>query len=154
MVKLFVVLLFSMIASGACTEKIQSEEKIFMGDYTIRLNREKCLVTYSRKGKSNSGHMKLALAAPCFFMKEYNTDRIRSEYFSDNNTTVVIIAGTPVKNDPAFPISSKRDDCGSQIQAAVIKGNGKLELSKIQQGSVYCPGLGAPEPSYWLFGHE
>ncbi|MCP4719878.1 MAG: hypothetical protein GY860_10520 [Desulfobacteraceae bacterium] len=87
-------------------------------------------------------------------MKEYNTDRVRSEYFPDNNTTVVIIAGTPVKNDPAFPISSKRNDCGSQMQAAVIKGNGKFELSKIKQGSVYCPGLGAPEPSYWLFGHE
>ncbi len=154
MMKLITVFLLSMIASAACVEKIQSEEKVFIGDYTISLDREKCLATYSQKGKSNSGHMKLALAAPCFFMKEYNTGRVRSEYFSDNNTTVIIITGTPVKNDPAFPISSKRDDCGSQMQAVVLKGNGKLELSKIQQGSIYCSGLGAPEPSYWLFGHE
>lgn len=122
-------------------------EKFILRDKIIFLDTQKCILILDKK------YFKLDLKKNCFFLKEYNSTKVRSEYYNDIKSYVLIIVGNSVKNSDEFPITKTRHDCGKKIQGITFSDKGSINLKKVWDVRLECPEHGMDEKIFWMFGH-
>jgi hypothetical protein len=132
------------ISTSACA----ASEKVLVNNSQIILNVKTCTVNF------NENESKLLLENDCYFVRNSNSNSIRAEYYSDIKSHVLLIVGSTVKNDPSFPITETRNDCGSQLQGLIISDIETMRLSKVMPSSITCAGIGVDEKDYWIIGHQ
>ena len=138
----FVVMLFlSGCASTSLLEKVEIE------GFEISLDKQKCLLAVDNKS------LKIQMTSMCHFVKNSNTSTIRVKYYDDIDSHVLLIVGTSSPKNPEYPLTIKRNDCGSQLQALIIKKTGSSLSSKILSNTLTCAGIGVDEKDFYILSH-
>ncbi len=128
----------------ACT----ANETVRVNSLDISLSSKSCSLSI------NSKITYLDINNTCYFVKKSDSGDIRVEYYDDIKSYVVVIVGNLVRNNPDFPLTSIRKDCGSELQAIIISRAGSLKISAISSGAITCAGIGIDEKEYWLLAHQ
>ncbi len=142
-IKLKLSMFLVMLSTSACANNAE----ITVNNNAITLNSEKCSI------KINNEESNLMLKSNCFFIKKSNSKEIRVEYYEDILSYVLLVVGTSVKNNPDFPLTQSRKDCGSQLQAIKISNTGVITMSKIMSDTITCAGIGVDEKEFWILAH-
>ncbi len=122
------------------------EEGVIAGK-KLSLDSEKCMLTI------DNITFNLEMKPRCYFVKQsypVRSEKVGFKYYDDIDTYVILIVGTSAAKDPEYPLTLKRDDCGEQMQALIIKKGTALLSSKRFSGGLTCAGLGADEKKYWI----
>lgn len=121
------------------TLKIQSK--------TILLNQSECKI------ELKDTQLQLNISGDCHFIKNSNSDSIRTKYYEDINAHVTLIVGDPLPKDPNYPLTMERTDCGSTIKALIVKSNSVYISDKSFSDTVTCAGIGSDEKEYYMLAH-
>lgn len=88
----------------------------------------------------------------CFFVKNSASGKIDIKFYNDIGATVLLVVGTISPKDKEYPLTLKRNDCGTQIQALILK-KGKPTLSKVFSNTLVCAGVGTDEKMFYILSH-
>lgn len=135
------MLFLSGCASTSLLEKVEIE------GFEISLDKQKCLLAVDNKS------LKIQMTSMCHFVKNSNTSTIRVKYYDDIDSHVLLIVGTSSPKNPEYPLTIKRNDCGSQLQALIIKKTGSSLSSKILSNTLTCAGIGVDEKDFYILSH-
>ncbi len=122
------------------------EEEVIAGK-KISLDSEKCLLNVDNK------ILNIEMKPRCYFVKHSSSGKIGVKYYDDIDAYVLLIVGTSASKDPEYPLTLKRDDCGEQVQALIIKKDTALLSFKIFSNIIACAGVGADEKGYYILSH-
>ncbi len=125
-----------------------SAEEVEIQNKMLVLDQKQCLVRYKNK------EAPLELDGQCHFVKAPNSKSIHKQFYNDLNAHVIVVVGANVKNNPDFPITRQRSDCGNRVQAVIVSGEGRITLSKPVASSVTCAGVGMDEKEFWMLAHQ
>jgi hypothetical protein len=140
------ILLFSLIfVLNGCAHASQQKE-IEVSGIKITLNSENCLLNIN--GKT----LKIEMKPRCYFAIGDSGKDVGVKYYDDIGAHVLLIIGTSAPKDPDYPLTLKRNDCGEQLQALIIKKTTPL-LSKVSSNTLVCAGVGADEKVYYILSH-
>ena len=135
---------FICILSGCSHASVEENE---IAGVKISLDSEKCSL------KLDDKTLNIEMQPKCYFVKNSATESIGIKYYDDIKSHVLLIVGTSVPKDPDYPLTLIRSDCGSQLQALIIK-NGKAQLSsKTFSNTLTCAGVGVDEKEYYILSH-
>lgn len=130
---------------SGCIQAAPKEEII--ADINISLDEKKCIIKIDNKT------FIIEMKPNCYFVKHSNTGDTRVKYYKDIDAHVVLVSGSSAVKDPKYPLTLKRNDCGTQIQALIIKKGIPQLSSKIFSHTRICAGLGADEKEYYILSH-
>jgi len=148
------------LASPLSTRAAESPESGQVVGYSLSLFVRDGLCIARFEGLQHRGELTLAPTPPCFFVRKHsNSNAIKSHFYKDkfdkgeDHIHVVVVTGTVLPRNPDDPITplSKRNDCGSQTQALLLRKEGVLVSKRVAGGA--CAGLGLDEKEFWMFAH-
>lgn len=147
-INLHLIILCSLFFNGCGESSSNSLESIEVNGANVSLNNKNCSLTINKKelGKTN---MKPA----CYFVRNSASGEIDMKYYKDIDTHVLLVVGTISPKDKEYPLTLKRDDCGTQIQALLIKGKEAI-LSKVSSNTLICAGVGTDEKMFYILSHS
>jgi len=123
-------------------------ERAKIDGHDIYLNINKC--EYSIDGGDLK---KFNLSEKCYFIRNNITKDIAYSFEKDIRSNVILIVGESVTNNPDFPLTKIRKDCGSQLQALILPKEGKPKLSKVIKETITCAGIGVDKKEFWIISH-
>lgn len=123
-----------------------TEEKMIAGKQ-ISLDSEKCVLIIDNK------ILNIEMKPRCYFVKHSSSGKVGVKYYDDIDAHVLLIVGTSAPKDPEYPLTLKRDDCGEQVQALIIKKDKALLSSEIFSNVLTCAGVGVDEKGYYILSH-
>ena len=144
---IYLVFLFSSLFNGCGEPSSSSVEKTEAGGVDISLNNKNCSLSVGNKKVGD-----VAMTPACYFVKGSASGKVDIKYYKDIDTHVLLLVGTISPKDKDYPLTLKRDDCGTQIQALLIKGN-EATLSKVSSNTLLCAGVGTDEKMFYILSH-
>lgn len=124
------------------------DESFSLNGQSIKLDSKNCEISYQGEVKS------LGVNGTCLFAKESNTSKIKTYFFDDIQSEVAVIIGNSIIDNPDYPVTQKRNDCGDSVVGITVSNTGDLKLKASEGSSVYCAGIGAGETLYWVLSHD
>jgi len=140
-------LLFSSCAFSTNID-FNSNESVNLGEHLVSLDSDSCSIELSGVIKT------LDIEGKCVFIKKDQTSEVKTYHFDDIESEVAIVIGNNIINDPEYPITSKRSDCGDVLVGITVNKSGDIKLKTSENSSIYCAGTGAEEPLYWVLSHD
>lgn len=122
-------------------------ENFTLADKSISLNTKNCYVTM------NDQITHIEMNGNCLFVKENNSDTIRTEYFEKLNAHVALIIGGNPTQDPDYPYTLTRTDCGNSLTAIIIKTDLIETSDKVFDNIITCAGIGTDEKEFVILSH-
>jgi len=139
-----VLLVFSS-ASGCAS--VEMRETLEVQGMNILLNTRECSV------KLEAQELSIGTGASCFFIKENNTNKVRTKYYKDIDSYVALIVGDTLPKNPEYPLTMQRNDCGSTVKALIISKDGISMAKKKFTNTVTCAGVGSDEKEFYILSH-
>lgn len=136
---------FLLVMSG-CSQA-QTYETLEVAGHVLKLDTKSCQLDFGTK------IMNLDMGEKCHFIKEGNTEDVIVKYYSDKELHVVLIVGDSVIENPEYPVTMNRDDCGSIINALLVNKNNIRISSKTLNDTVTCASVGVDEKEYYMLSH-
>ncbi len=143
----YLVILFSFFFNGCGESSSSSTENTKAGVVDVSLNNENCSLSVDNKEVGN-----IDMKPACYFVKGSASGKIDIKYYKDIDTYVLLFVGTISPKDKDYPLTLKREDCGTQIQALLIKGS-EATLSKVSSNTLICAGVGTDEKMFYILSH-
>lgn len=129
-------------------------EKIKIAGYELIIENYKRKSLLKYRNRDSKGTLQLFPKPPCYFTRNYKGEPQYYSYQDVGVKAVIIIIGTPAKQDLACPITLKEDIyCGLETQGVLIKKDGIFLTERIGRGSIKSPQIGIYEKDFWLFAH-
>lgn len=132
---------------NACAGASDSIDKVTIDGVNLSLNNKSCVLMIGNE-KLSIKEMK----PNCFFVKNSASGKTDSKYYDDIGANVLLVVGTISPKDKEYPLTLKRNDCGTQIQALILK-KGKPTLSKVSSNTLICAGVGTDEKMFYILSH-
>lgn len=157
------VLLLSMgmmLTAPASTRAAEPLETGHVVGYKLSLFVRDGLCIARFEGQQHRGELTLVPTPPCLFVRKHGkSNDIESHFYKrafdkgEEHIHVVVVTGTVLPRNPDDPITplTKRDDCGSQTQALLLRKEGVLVSKRVAGGA--CAGIGMDEKNFWMFAH-
>lgn len=123
-----------------------SAEQYEVDGVRISLDSAKCLL------KVNDKTLSVEMKPSCYVVK-HNGGEAGVKYYDDIKSHVLLIVGTSAPKNPEYPLTLKRNDCGSQLRALIIKNGTALLSSKTFSDGLTCAGVGADQKEYYILSH-
>jgi len=143
----YLIILFSLFLNGCGESSSGSIENTKVGGVEVSLNNKNCSLSVDNKKAGN-----IDMTPACYFVKGSASGKTDIKYYKDIDTHVLLLVGTISPKDKDYPLTLKREDCGTQIQALLIKG-GKATLSKVSSNTLICAGVGTDEKMFYILSH-
>lgn len=134
-----------LVLSG-CAHASQ-EKSLMVAGVKVSLNSESCSLSIDNE------ILNIEMKPRCYFVAGDSGKDVGVKYYDDIGAHVLLIVGTPAPKDPDYPLTLKRDDCGEQLQALIIKKTTSL-LSKVSSNTLVCAGIGVDEKVYYILSHS
>jgi hypothetical protein len=123
-----------------------TSESFEVNNITITLSNLDCVVRVSGQ------KLLPALGPKCHFIKDGASGKVKSKYYADIQSHVVLLLGNSVSNEAVFPLSKTRNDCGSKLQALIISNRVQFS-SKTLSDTFTCAGVGVDEKEFYMLSH-
>lgn len=145
MVRLTLYSLVTASLLSACVHAAQ-EKAVTVAGKQIFLDSESCTL------KIDNEVLNIGMKPRCYFAIGDSGKDVGIKYYDDIGAHVLLIVGTSAPKNPDYPLTLKRNDCGEQLQALIIKGK-TSRLSKVASDTLICAGVGADEKTYYILSH-
>ncbi|MBI3775855.1 MAG: hypothetical protein HY273_09940 [Gammaproteobacteria bacterium] len=148
------------LAAPVSTRAAELPETGYVVGYKLSLFVRDGLCIARFEGQQHQGELTLAPTPPCLFVRKHGKSNDIESYFykdkfdkGEDHIHVVVVTGTILPRNPDDPITplTKRDDCGSQTQALLLRKEGVLVSKRVAGGA--CAGLGLDGKEFWMFAH-
>lgn len=141
MKKIVLLLFFSLSACAIAVEKGAVDNT------KLILDTKNCVVTFG------ADNLELDIKPNCLFVKHSQSNEIRSQYYKDIDSHVVLVLGGVHHVDSRRPVTQIRKDCGISIRAVLIKDKKATLSSEKFDDFQACAGTGMDEKVFHMLSH-